>query len=172
MIILIADIIVILGCGYIGLFFAFSINNRITQLEAFEKMFTILAFDIEYMALPINEAISRLSNVSDGVVRKILVQTSEFLSIYSNIPFSDAWCRAVQLFKRELFLQKEEINALYDFSKNIGIGDCKQAVNSISMTIAKVKLAKDNALSERDKKSKLYKGAGFLFGILIVLLLL
>ena len=172
MLMLIADIIVILGCGYIGMSFAYRINSRISQLEEFEKMFSLLVFDIGYMAIPINEAIIRVQSSVSGVVRSVLEQTMEFISMYNDIPFSDAWCRAVKMENRDLFLTKEELNTLFDFSRNVGKGDCEQAVNSIKVTIAKIKLAKENAIAEKNKNSKLYKGAGFLFGILIVLILL
>ncbi len=169
---LIADIIVILGCGYIGMSFASRMNDRISQLEEFEKIFSLLAFNIEYMAIPINEAIVKVRSSASGVIRNILEQTLEFLAIYNDIPFSDAWRRAVKMSERDLFLTKEEIKILLDFSLDVGKGDCEHTVNSVKLTIAKIKHAKETAIAEKNKNSKLYKGTGFLLGIFIVLILL
>ena len=169
---LIADIIVILGCGYIGVSFAHRIDNRIFQLEEFEKMFSLLMFDIGYMAIPINKAIVKVQAYADGVVKEILEQVMEYLSMYKDIPFSDAWCKAVKMSGSNLYLTNDEINTLFEFSHNVGKGDCEQAVNSIKITIAKIKLAKESAIAEKNRNSKLYKGAGFLLGIFIVLILL
>lgn len=50
---LIADLVVILGCGYLGMFAAAKGDAGIRRLESIEAVLTYLAFQIGFMKLPL-----------------------------------------------------------------------------------------------------------------------
>lgn len=171
MLMLIADVIVVLGCGYIGAVLASRIDSRIAQIDELEKMLAQLAFNIGFLALPMKDAIKRITAAQGGAVYKILKQTSELMEKYPDITVGEAWNEAIKCNKDLLCLKPDELEALRDFTCNIGKGDCQQSLDNIHITAAKLKLAKEEAVGEKNKNGKLYKGTGFLLGMLIVILL-
>lgn len=167
----IADIIIIMGCGYIGVYMAGKINKRITQLNCFEAALKQLSFNIGFLALPIREAVLKASETQEGVTRKILENITGLMLGRPDISLQYAWQKAICNHKDEIFLKDTEILILEDFLHNIGQGDKNETLNSINAATAKLHLASDEAKAEQEKNGKLYKGMGFLAGILIVILL-
>ena len=76
----IANIAVVLGCGYIGVVFASRMEARVRQLEALEAMLTQLAFNIGFLALPLSEAMRQAASGQRGVVRRLLEQVTGLLA--------------------------------------------------------------------------------------------
>lgn len=167
----IANIAVVLGCGYIGVVFASRMEARVRQLEALEAMLTQLAFNIGFLALPLSEAMRQASSGQRGVVRRLLEQVTGLLAGRPEITMKEAWEEAIRRQTGGLCLKQPEMDALYAFAAHLGQGDSKDALDNIQLTAAKLKLARESAQAERARDGKLCKGLGFLTGMLIVILL-
>lgn len=166
-----ADALVIFGCGYLGLHLTSAMDARIRQLENMGKMLTQLAFNIEFLLLPLPEAIKRTTESQQGVVRALMQHITGLMQAFPHISMGEAWEESVYACKRNLHLAPEELSALREFAQHIGQGDSQVASNHIRLTQAKLKLCLEQARAKRQKDGKLYSGLGFLTGILIVLLL-
>lgn len=167
----IAYLIIVLGCGYMGMMFTARMDARIKQLSELLSMLRQLSFNIGFLSLPVAEAVSRAAENQGGAVRKILDEVSAVMRANPDISPSKAWSGALERHSGELCLKKAEIKALEEFSENVGKGDVRETLDGIQMIAAKLKLASDEAAAERAKDGKLYRGMGFMTGILIVILL-
>ena len=163
--------IIIMGCGYIGLYMSSSIDKRIEQLNDFEYMLKQLSFNISFLSLPMQEAIYKVSETQKGVIRKITENVSGLMLGRPDITMQFAWNHAISNYKNSLYLKESEISILEDFSTYIGNGDKDETLACIRAASAKLHLAADSARDERMKDGKLYKSIGFLSGMLIVILL-
>ncbi len=168
----IANGIVVLGFGYLGLLFAARLDSRVREIETIEKMLTQLSFYIGFLSLPMAEAIQRTAQGQQGSIRLLLDQINDFLQEYPHLPMDEAWEEAVRRHHRKFYLKEEEIQILLDFSKHLGMGDKETVLNQIRLTNAKLKLVGEEAKMEREERGKLYRGIGFLSGMLVVILLL
>lgn len=167
-----ADTIVILGCGYIGVYISSGIDKRINQLEDLENVFKQLSFNIGFLALPLGEAIYSAAKTQKGVIGLITENISKIMLGRPNITLNIAMEHALKNYEDRLYLTEQELQILKDFSVHTGQGGKKETLDTINAVIAKLHLACANADAERQRNSKLYKGMGFLAGILIVILML
>lgn len=167
----IAYLSIILGCGYIGLYMASAIDKRIKQLIGFENMVKQLSFNIGFLSLPIRDAIYKASETQEGTIKKIAENVSGIMLGRPDVTMQYAWGCAIKNYKDSLYLKESEIMILEDFSVNIGSGGKEETLDCLKATSAKLHLAIDSARSEQLKDGKLYKGIGFLTGMLIVILL-
>ena len=166
-----ADIVVILGCGYIGMVLASGMDARIRQLESLERMMMQLAFNIGFLALPLPEAMRRTTETQQGAIRRVLTHVTELMERFPDITMNDAWEEAIRVCKNSLCLEREELTALNEFARHIGQGDSKAELDNIRLTSAKLKLSIEQAREKQKKDGKLCRGFGFLTGIMIVLVL-
>lgn len=165
-----ADIIVVLGCGYVGAVFASHIDIRVRQLETLEAVLTRLGFNIEFLSLPFAEALQRASREPDAVCR-LLENAAERMQKNPGLLPDRAFEEAMHRFGRSLCLKQPELDALRELLTYAGRGDEANTMNSIRLTAAKLQLAREDALALRSRDGKLYRGLGFLAGMLIVVLL-
>lgn len=168
----IAALTVVLGCGYLGMLFAARMGRRIRQLEGFEAVLTQLAFNIGFLALPLTEALERTVSGQRGEVRGLLEQIVTYMKERPDVTLQEAWKKSLQLHSGRLCLKQPEIEALYAFAAHLGKGDRQDALENIRLTAAKLKLVREGAQAEQARDGKLYRGLGFLSGILIVILTL
>ena len=166
-----ADMTVILGCGYLGVLYGAKTDRRIRELENLEQMLTQLMFNISFLSLPLAEAIRRTAQSQQGSIRYLLEQVTGLLDTYPHITMREAWAESIRACRGGLSLNPEDLYALESFAENIGMGDCENAKSNIQLTLARLKLNCEQAREKKQKDGKLCKSLGFLSGILIVLLL-
>ncbi len=162
---------VVLGCGYLGMVAASGLDLRIVQIEQLMKMLQQLEFHISFLSLPLPEAIRRTATMENGVVQKMLRQVSVLLDKVPGITVGEAWQDAVRSNRKNLCLKQTEFDALDEFTSFVGRGDTEAECNNLKITAAKLKLSMEQAKEKRKRDGKIYRGAGFLAGILIVILL-
>lgn len=165
-----AGIAVVLGCGYIGIFFSGRLYRRVQQIEALESALSQLAFCTGFLALPLADALRRSASGQSGAVRRLFWQTAELLTERPGIQPGEAWEEAVRRQEPALCLKPQELEALKNFAAHLGRGDKTDILDNIRMTSARLKLAEDAARAEFARDGKMYRGLGFLAGIFIVIL--
>lgn len=150
---------------------ASGLRLRIVQIEQLMKMLRQLEFHIGFLSLPLPEAIRRTATMENGVVQIILKQVSELLEQSSHMSVGEAWQTAVRTHRKKLCFKQAEFDALYEFTSYVGRGDTAAECNNLKLTAAKLKLSMEQAKEKQKRDGKIYQGAGFLAGILIVILL-
>lgn len=168
---IVLDVFVIFGCGYIGWGFSKGMETRVAQLESLNRMLSQLAFNIGFLALPMEEAVGRTAESQEGAVKELLLKVSIFLKNYPHITVKEAWEEAVYHCAAMLCLEQDEIATMTLFAEHIGQGDIETALNAIRLASAKITLSTEEAREKSKKDGKLCKKMGFLCGALLVLLL-
>lgn len=167
---IILSAVVILGGGYIGILVASGLDTRVRQLEQFRLALMQMEFSIGFLKLPLADAISGAAKSRSGVVSDILVSVARDIG-EENISPSAAFSRAVRKNRSLLCLKSDDIEILNDFSVGLGRGNTESELCNINAACAKLSLALEMAVSERDARAKMWRGVGLLSGCFAVVLL-
>lgn len=166
---ILASAAVIMGGGYIGILFASTLDMRVKQLEQIRLAIEQLGFSIGFLKMPLSDALFGAGKSRDGAVGRILSGAAD--KIKKNISPSAAFERAVLENRSSLCVLKEDLEILMEFAKNLGTGDTDSELSNINAACARLKIAQATAEADRGRRGKMWRGIGFLFGMLIVVLL-
>lgn len=165
-------IIVIAGCGYMGLAFGWKIDKRIEQIKAFEAIMTQLGFQLGFLSVPFGEALLKASLSQRGAVRELMENTVEIMDNQPDISAGEAFEGALRQCTDGLYMSNRELDIIREFMVQTGKADLQRTMDGIKVTSAKLKLAREENEARRNQDGKMYKGLGFMTGIFIVVLLM
>ncbi|MBO5364348.1 MAG: stage III sporulation protein AB [Clostridia bacterium] len=166
----IANAVVVLGCGYLGIAYSKRMDARIRQLEILEQIFVQLGFNIGFLAMPFSLALKAAAKSQQGVLCRLFGSMAERMIRTPNLPPKIVFQEALEECKG-VCLKQAEVEVLEEFMSHAGQGDRENTMDGIRMTEAKLKLVMEQALAEREKDGKLWRSMGFLTGLLLVILL-
>ncbi len=166
-----ANIVVVLGCGYIGVVLASRIDTRIRQLKALESVFGQLAFNIGFLALPFPEALHRAAQSQRGVIRELIAEIANVMREKPELSPDKVFEFIIPHIGGRLCIGEEEIELIREFLAYAGRGDSQNTMDGIRLTLAKLRISVDEAENQRQRDGKLYRGLGFMAGLLIVVIL-
>ena len=172
MIKLIAGIVILFGCGYSGILFSQRFKRRTKQLAELQRVMCELENSIEFLQIPIADALSSVSKNCETELKMTFIYISERLKSDPACDMELVWRRGFEKYRYSLDLKDEDIEIITDFSKNLGAGNREKEKNNIKATSMRLKLAEDEARAEMLQNTKMYRGLGFLFGIFIVVVLI
>lgn len=160
---------IIVGGGYIGILISSGFDIRVKQIEQLRLAIEQMGFSIGFLKMPVSEALQGAGKARRGAVGRVLLSAAE--KILKDSSSYDAFDRAFRENKSSLCLKREDMDILTDFAQKLGTGDVENELSNISAAVARLKVAQAEAEGERDKKSGMWRGFGFLGGILVVILL-
>lgn len=166
----IASFLITSGCGYLGIFYAKKFKDRVNQLEDFHTVLNNLKFNITFLKLPLHDALA--INSRNKIIKNMLILISKDLKKSSNSEVGQIWKTHLSQSQKKFCLLNEDLNILYEFSKNLGNGDIENETNNIELAIMKLKIAENIARQESHLNTRFFKSVGFLVGISLVVLLL
>lgn len=169
---LLASCAVFSGCGYLGILCAGRLKKRVRQLDEFKSALTQLQFDIDYLGIPLAEAFERIAKNTESEIKNLFLYVSERLSGHPGCDMQKVWTRAISKYEADLAFGKEDIDVITDFSKTLGTGNCEKEKNNIKVTQMRLEILLNQARSEAESNTKIYRGLGFLTGIFLVVLLI
>lgn len=169
---IVAGIVILVGCGYAGILFASAFKKRVKQLEELYFIVGQMEFDIDFLNIPICGSLERLSGLCEGGIKNVLDYVRAELKKEKCLNMYDLWKRAFERFEHELALTDSDKKIIFDFSKNLGVGDRKREKNNIRATIMRLEAACEDARHYASTNSKMYRGLGILAGIFIVIVLM
>lgn len=163
--------VVILGCGYLGVSLAKTLELRIHQLELLEQMFRQMEFHIVFLLRPFPEALKCVGESCKKPLGNLFLCVAERMKRMPDLPSEKVFSLALED-TEGVRLRTEEREILEEFFRHIGAGDRENARDGIRITMAKLQILREQAEAEREKDGKLWRSMGFLSGIFIVLLLM
>lgn len=166
----IASVAVILGGGYIGILMSSRLSVRLVQIEEIDIAVTQLGFNISFLKMSVANAVLSVGKSRGGTIGEILKTASSEMEKTGVTP-DIAFKRSLELHRGLLCITEDDRNILNEFAINLGKGDIESEMNNINAARAKLKIAEGEARGEKEKKGKLWQGAGLLCGILVVVLL-
>lgn len=162
--------IIVLGGGYIGNLLASRYAVRVVQLQQLSDAMEQLSFNIGFLKMPAATALAETGRSGWGAISGVLIYASERIA-EGKTP-SVAWEAAMRHFSSKLCMTDEDSEILRVFVRSMGIGDVESELNNIKAASARLRLALSNAEAERDRMSRLTRGAGYLGGMLAAVILL
>lgn len=163
--------VVILGCGYLGVSLARTLEMRIRQLELLEQIFRQLEFNILFLLRPFPEALKSVAESYKGSFGSLFSRVAEWMKRMPDLSPERAFSLALDD-TEGVRIRQEEQKILKEFFRHIGAGDRETTRDGIRITAAKLRNLREQAIAEKEKDGKLWRSMGFLSGIFIVLLLM
>lgn len=162
--------VIVMGGGYIGGLLASRYSVRAVQLRQLSGAMEQLSFNIGFLKMPAATALAETGRSGRGAISSVLTYASE--KITSGRTPAEAWEEAIRRYSGKLCLTEEDSEILSVFARSLGIGDVESELSNIRAASARLKLALSNAEAERDRMSRLTRGAGYLGGMLAAVILL
>ncbi len=163
--------IIVFCCSYIGISFSKNAQKRVLQLKAFCEMLNILSFNVNFLTLPLKEAMLRTAESREKIVKNVLMAAVGILDSKADASAKEAWIEAIEQNKSGMALKPSDIEILKALGENFGKGNKEDCLNNINLTIAKLKIVEEEGEEEIKKEGKLWRGLGFLIGVFVVIIL-
>lgn len=167
-----ASVFVIVGCGWMGMQYGSGFGRRVRQLQELQNTMLQFEYDIDYLGIPIEQTIEKLSKNSGGELREVFSYMAKRLKNGPVFSMENLWMRALERFGDEFMLTEADIQILRDFARLLGTGSRENELNNIKVTMMRLKIAEDEARAQASKNSKMYRGLGILLGVFLVIILI
>ena len=153
----------------IGRLYAKKYENRLKELEEFDLLLNIFKAKIKFTSLGIQEIFNEIYENNKTNIGRIFKDASKLMNKETNIK---AWENAINKNKENIYLNKEDIEAICSLGKLLGNTDLEGQVSQIELTKNLLKKQIEEAKIEKNKNSKLYKTLGATIGFTIVIILM
>lgn len=169
---LIGGILVIAACSMFGIAVSNRYSGRSRELKRLRTSLQLLETEIAYGSNPLPYAFSNIGAKLDGILSRFYSTASENLSngLYRSV--SDAWNDAIEKDIKNSPFNKMDIELLRSFGNILGNSDSLDQQKHFKLFYAQLKHHEELAEEERRKNEKMYKSLGFLFGLVIFILLI
>ena len=162
---------VIVGCAFIGFYFAAKEGFRINELMEFKKALLILSSEIEYMRTPLATACENISKRVALTTSSMFKHFSELLSKGEGETAYQLWVKSLSSIKSRTFLAEEDQTVLDGFGKTLGYLDKQMQQNAIEYAINYIDEKVGSLQAQGDKNKKMYRSLGIIAGLLITVVL-
>ncbi|TDT61953.1 stage III sporulation protein SpoIIIAB [Fonticella tunisiensis] len=164
-------IIIISAAGLMGFLMAGIYVERVRQLRELQYCLNILESEIVHSSTPLVQAFKLVSEKSSKAVSRLFKVMAELLFEKKTDTVAEAFDLAFQALKRDLYLEREEIDIISSFMQSIGSSDIEGQKKNFNVTVKKLEAFEKKAEEIRVKNEKLYRYLGICGGALIVILL-
>jgi stage III sporulation protein AB len=165
-------VLIIFGSTVCGFFYSEKFRNRTQQLNELLRCLYQLQNEIVYTHTDLPEGLRNLSKMSIFPIGRLFKEISELLEKNKVDTVFDAFVQGFESEKDEIFLEKEDIEVIMNFSKTLGESDIEGHKKIFSLAMENLK--KQTQISENImyKNIKMYRALGFTTGAALIILLL
>lgn len=164
--------LILFACiGYAGGLLG-QIARRRDVLKSCIEMTELLAGEIRYDRVPMEEALESIRNRVDFGIACVLKQITDGLKAGNHANLEKLWSRSFEDAKTKLLLTEEELREVQDIGKNLGFLDSEVQVNHLMGCRERLKKSLDKTQQELDEKKRLYRYLSLAAGIFVILILI
>ncbi|NLK72917.1 MAG: hypothetical protein GX285_07870 [Clostridiales bacterium] len=156
----------------VGYLISSSFENRIKQLNALIFAIKIMDAEMNYSKNYLGEIINKLALNNDETIGIFFTNINNALNHSFGKDFSHIWNDAVEMTFKTGSLSKTDIKLLKDFGKRFGKIDLQNQKNIFEYFYRRFDLQLEEAINEKEKKSRVYRNLGVSVGIMIVVILI
>lgn len=167
---LFSSILLIAGCGSLGLYKAGCIRKRPKELRECLTALALLDTEIFWGSTPLPEAFSLLKERSEGAWSGFFAELAERL--HRGEGAHEAWNKTIAAQRNNFCLKQEDWQVIKDIGKGLGRSDRQEQHKQIELVRQQIALLKEQAALWSDKQAKMWSYLGFLGGIAGVLFLI
>lgn len=162
---------VFLSCTLMGFFMASKDRFRAEELLEMKRALTMLKSAVLNSSKPLYEAFIDISEKVDSAVSEIFEDAGRMMKSRQTSTVLEAWDKTLKDRKGRTYFKKEDIDAFLSFGHALGGDDCQWQISNIDMTINYIDTKSDELMKKNIKDGRLFKSAGVLSGILIIVML-
>lgn len=168
---LMGSLVIILGCGLLGMLVARNYSLRPADLRSLQTALQMLETEINYAATPLAEALRSLAARCEKRVQPLFEYVLAELRDTPGCTAYEAWERALKRFYPQTALLKSDLVILSNLGKVLGTSDRQDQTRHLRLAIEQTGAEIARAQNEAARHVKLWNYLGFLGGLVIVLLL-
>lgn len=163
-------VVLIICCGFMGLFKAQKYSRRVKDLSSMRDMLRILDTEISYRKDPLFIIFNRVSSGRNDFAGSILSRCCFYMK--QRLDMTECWSRAVDDVCGTSSLTAQDKAVICGIGEQIGRSDISGQNKVFLLAEEKLKHQIQDAVDEKNSKGKMYGGLGFTVGILITVLLI
>lgn len=168
---LLGAVLILLACSGLGIMAGERIAARPRQLQKLRNDLLLLEMDINYAATPLPEALSKLVQTSDRLVRQLWEGTLNYLVSGEGLTAEEAWHRSLTGFSSQSALQEKDLAVLRDFGAGLGTTNRREQLKKFKLVQEQLAVLAAQAEETRQKTERIYRTMGVLTGIALIILL-
>ena len=165
-------VLIMVSTGLIGLYYSNVDGYRISDLLEMKRAISILQSEIEYTGTPLAEAASNVAWRTKGSVSRIFERLSKLIETNKQDSISTIWESAFLPSADEAYFSKKDIEQFLEFGNALGYLDGNMQLKNIALLLDYIDSRIDELNESKTKNQKMYRSAGFLTGLLIVVVLI
>lgn len=164
--------IVIIACSTSGGYLlASGYTKRIRELRAFQHALQCLESEILFTLTPLPQAVKKIAARLDKPIDRFFAFFGQVLEQRAGHTAEEAWDMAIGKARGFLCLDREDLDIIRGFGKNLGSTDRANQEKSFKLVNYQLQAQLVKAEEKRSKNEKLCKNLGFLLGAALVILL-
>lgn len=160
-------ILIFSSSTYIGILISKQYSNRVTELNELKTALNMIKTKIRFTSEPLYSIFQEVSASSKGNVSNLFKNMSKNLK---NNSAKTVWEEGIE--KENLFIKKQDRQALKSMGKLLGKTDLDGQISEIELTESFLETQILEAQKERDKNERLYKTLGMITGVGIIVILI
>ena len=164
-------VLVVAAGAAVGLYYSMLDVFRAQNLSEFRKALLILASEIEYIALPLPEAVCGTVARTTGFVRRLFSDFAEQLRDNRGETASDLWAASLNRYKNDGFLTPEDWEMLASLGRNLGCLDKQMQLNNIRLAADYIENILPGLRDTGEKNKRMYRSLGVLGGMLLAVVI-
>nr|WP_092067313.1 stage III sporulation protein AB [Dendrosporobacter quercicolus]NSL46519.1 stage III sporulation protein AB [Dendrosporobacter quercicolus DSM 1736]SDL53999.1 stage III sporulation protein AB [Dendrosporobacter quercicolus] len=168
---LIGSILVVTAATYCGFSLSRRCSERPQQLRQMISCIVSLKSYINYVSLPLPEALIKSTAGTDGAVAALFTETAAVLENNVWMKPQQAIAQALSSLEPRLALDKPEREILAMLGANLGSLNREEQSNYLDMIQEQLEKLEQEAVRSRDLNTKMYRYLGICSGLVIVILL-
>lgn len=146
--------------------------ERPRQLGQLRSALQLLETEISYAATPLPKALKRVAAAQSGPVELLFSQTASVLDARVGYSAREAWAMALQEFHQHSSLQAKDLVILEQFGQNLGSSDRTDQLKHLRLAMTRLEQEEQQGQLEEQKNVRLWRYAGFLVGLMVVIVLI
>lgn len=170
MIKVIGSILVIVSTSLLGYFCGELFKKRTRELKELERAIGILKNEIVYAYTPLPYALEKIGLRLIEPIKSLFLNISKNLQENTSEGVYEAFNSNINLYKKSLNLNEEDINILLNLSKSLGEWDIESQKNIFHATEEELKKQIQESEILIRKNLKMYRYLGFSIGAIIVIM--
>ncbi len=169
---LIGSVLILTASAGGSFFWMNRLREQERQLLAVKELLVILEKQLEFVRLPIAEAVGDMAKKAGTPFEEPFVEFTEILMQNQTEDVEQLWRTILEKHRQEFFLSREEFGILLDMGRLLEPVDSKSQIASIELYKSRTEDRIQKMWEERGNKQKVYQSVCLLGGLVLIIVLL